>query len=152
MSLMQWKKPTTSLTSFPNDFNRIFEEMFTGWPFGGVNNLTNIEQQQFVPAIELIDGEKSYTLKAELPGLKSEEVELQVHDNVVTIKGERKTERKEEKENYVRSEISYGSFMRQVALPSDVDGDHAEARMDQGVLTLRLPKKTSSARKHIKIG
>jgi HSP20 family protein len=80
------------------------------------------------------------TVTAELPGVEKEDVQIMVHDNVLTLKGEKRSEKREDKDNWHSVERSYGSFARRVLLPSDVDGDRAEATMDKGVLTLKLPK------------
>lgn len=136
------------MANLETEFSRMLENFFgedLPMPtFGGTDG-------GWAPAIDVTDGEKAYTLRAELPGINPKEIQIDVHDNVVTLRGERREEKKEEKEHSVRREISYGSFTRQVALATDVDADAAEAKMDHGVLTLKLPKRASSPRKTIKV-
>lgn len=82
----------------------------------------------------------AYVVHAELPGLSKEEVDIELDRDVLTIKGERKTETKEEKEGYVRQERSYGSFFRKIRLPDDVDPEQEiEAGLDNGLLEIKIP-------------
>jgi HSP20 family protein len=81
-----------------------------------------------------------YVVKAELPGMKEEEVDVSVVGNRLTIKGEKKAETEVKEENYYRSERSYGSFFRSIDLPSDVDPDKIEANYEDGILEVEIPK------------
>ncbi|HEX9622380.1 MAG TPA: Hsp20/alpha crystallin family protein [Polyangiaceae bacterium] len=94
----------------------------------------------FNPAVDVLNTENAYVLKAELPGVNAEEVDIQVHDNVLTLRGERKFEDKSEAEGYHRVERRYGSFARSFTLPEGVDDDAIEAALENGVLTIRVPK------------
>ena len=93
-----------------------------------------------MPRVDVIEREKEYCIKAEMPGLSEKDVEVTVSDGRLTIRGEKKEERQEEKENYYLSERSYGSFQRSFQLPDTVDKDKIEATSKNGVLTIRLPK------------
>lgn len=93
-----------------------------------------------VPALELVEDEKAYKLTAELPGLKEDDVEISVGDGVLTISGEKKEESERKDKGFMLSERRYGSFQRQLALPTDVDPNGIKARFDKGVLTLTLAK------------
>jgi HSP20 family protein len=98
------------------------------------------------PAMDLVERDGEYELQAELPGLSAKDVEVTVSDGRLVIRGEKTAERKEERENLHLSERSYGSFQRAFRLPGGIDADRIEARFENGVLRLRLPK-TADARK-----
>ncbi|MFO0631509.1 MAG: Hsp20/alpha crystallin family protein [Nannocystaceae bacterium] len=144
MSLVPWRKQSAvaPMSSFQQEMNRLFDQFFD-WP-----NLP--ATGAWAPAVSVTDSPTAYTLKAELPGMNTEDVEIHVANNVVTIKGERKEEKKEQHEQVLRHEFVHGAFMRQIALPTDVDSDHAEATMDKGMLTLKLPKLASAKARVIK--
>jgi HSP20 family protein len=90
-------------------------------------------------------------VKAELPGVKPEEVDVSVVEDVLTIKGEHREEKEEKETSYLRRELSYGSFARSVRLPTSVDSNKAEAVFENGVLTLTLPKAEEVKPKQIKV-
>jgi HSP20 family protein len=106
----------------------------------------------FQPAVDVVESEKAYELTAELPGMKPEEVEVSVDSNVLTLKGERRYEHKDEKKGYTRIERRYGSFQRSFSLPETVNSEAIEAHMEEGVLKLRVPKMETKAPKKIAIG
>jgi HSP20 family protein len=95
----------------------------------------------FTPAVDIFEDKESISVRAELAGLKAEDVHVSVENDVLTLRGERKLEREEQKQGYRRIERAYGSFTRSFALPEIVDGEKIHAEMKDGVLTLRLPKK-----------
>lgn len=103
------------------------------------------------PKVDVIDRDHEVVVKAELPGVKKEDLDVTVGDNSITIRATTKQESKEEKENYYRSEISSGSFMRTVGLPSAVDADKAKAKFADGVLEMTLPKVEVAKRRNVKI-
>lgn len=146
MSLMPWRRNTvpSHVSSLQQEINRMFDDFFVpGSRFASEIAVT--------PAIDIKEDEKSVTVTAELPGVEGKDVHIAVHDNVLTIKGEKHSEKKDDKDNYHYVERSYGSFARRVMLPSEVDSDHAEASMDKGVLTLKLPKIKSAGAKSIPV-
>ncbi len=119
------------------DFGRIqrdFERSFAG---AGRSQA----KQAFSPAVDVIEGKDAIVVRAELPGLKREEVDISVDGNVLTLRGERKFENDEEGKRYHHVERSYGAFARYFQLPTTVDADKIEAKLTDGVLTLRIPKK-----------
>lgn len=95
--------------------------------------------------------EDRFIVKAEIPGINKEDVDIFVSDSVMTIKGEKKTEKEEKKEGYYYSERSYGSFMRSITLPSYVDTKKVEANYEDGVLEISLPKSAEVKPKKIAI-
>jgi HSP20 family protein len=92
------------------------------------------------PALDISETEKEIVAKAELPGIDPKDVAVTLRDNVLTIKGEKKFEGEEKKDNYHRIERSYGSFCRSVTLPSMVAEDNVKAKYDNGVLTITMAK------------
>lgn len=103
------------------------------------------------PAVDVSEDGKEVTVKAELPGLEAKDVELTLESGVLTIRGEKKFEGEEKKENYHRIERSYGSFVRAVPLPREVKSDKVKARFDRGVLTVTMPKAEKAETRNITI-
>jgi HSP20 family protein len=97
--------------------------------------------QTFAPAVDIFEDKESIQVRAELPGVKNEDVKVDVENNILTLRGERKLEQEDKRENYHRVERWYGAFTRQFMLPRTVDSDHIDAQLKDGVLTVRLPKK-----------
>jgi len=106
---------------------------------------------RWMPAVDLDESADAYTLTAELPGAKPEEVELEVRESTLTIRGEKRCEREEKKERGHWMERSYGAFVRSFTLPSDADVDRVEASFRDGVLTVRMPKSDVAKPKRIPI-
>jgi HSP20 family protein len=125
------------------DFDRLFEDFDRGWGLTPGRAETG-----WAPAVDIYEDEKSIVLSADLPEMNEKDIELKVEDNHLTIKGERKFENEEKRENYHRVEKRYGSFQRTFALPETVDADGIKAKYDKGVLKVTLPKveKPSTAR------
>jgi HSP20 family protein len=103
------------------------------------------------PAADIVETEKEYMIKAELPAVKKEDVEVTVHDGIITIKGERRIEKSEEQEKQHRIESFYGSFSRSFSLPADVDESGIGAESKDGILRVHLPKTTVEKPKAIDI-
>lgn len=108
-------------------------------------------ETHFAPACEIHDEEKMYTISLDIPGLRQEDIEIEVKDNHLHITGERKTEKKTEKNNVLRSERRYGKFSRVFSLPQNVNSDAIEASFENGVLEVALPKEEKSQSKKIQI-
>ena len=104
-----------------------------------------------MPKVDVIDRDNEVLVRAELPGVNKDDIEVLLADNTVTIKGSTKAEHKEEKGEYFHREISQGSFSRTVTLPCDVDSDHSTAKFSDSILELTLPKVEKSRKKNIKI-
>ncbi len=103
------------------------------------------------PKVDIIDRDDEVVLKAEVPGVKREDLDVSLTENTVTIKGSTRHEEKVEKGDYYRSEISRGSFARTVGLPANVDGERTKASFKDGVLELVMPKVTKATRRTIKV-
>jgi len=105
----------------------------------------------WTPAIELLEKEDKFIVKADLPGMKREDIDVSVADDTLTIKGERKAEHEVKEEEYYCSERCYGSFFRSIPLPTAVDREHIEATYDNGVLEVTLPKAAEVKPKKVEI-
>jgi HSP20 family protein len=103
------------------------------------------------PTVNISENEDGYVLKAELPGVSKEDIDIDLKDNTLTLKGEKKAEKKEEKENYIRVESSYGKFERSFYLSDDIDISKADANFKDGVLRIALKKKEEAKPKQIKV-
>jgi len=135
--------------SMRSDFDRLFEQMRAPW---GVD-LTSGLGADIAPSIEIQAKDDHIEVTAELPGVDEKDVELELHDDLLTLKGEKKTEReeKDEKSGRVFSERSYGSFARTVRLPYAPDADKVKASFDKGVLKITAPRPQELAPKSRKI-
>ena len=105
----------------------------------------------FVPRIDVVEREDEYLLTAELPGLEEKDFQLEVHGNVLTLSGEKRSGHEEERKGWRWSERSYGSFRRAVQLPVEVSSDKASASFRNGVLTVTLPKAEHARVRHIPV-
>jgi HSP20 family protein len=109
--------------------------------FHGLPTLSGLTKPSFSPSLQIVNNENEYLTSVELPGLEEKDVEISIdEDNVLTIKGEKKQEYKEEKNNYYVSEISYGAFRREIPLPQDIEKDNIEALFSKGILAIKIPK------------
>jgi len=125
--------------------------------FGRTSVATSGEKKEAIavaewsPLVDISEDDKEYVVKAELPEMKKEEIKISVHDDVLSITGERKYEKEEKGKKYHRVERSYGSFMRSFTLPEDADGSKVHAEYKDGVLTVRLPKSEKAKPKSIEV-
>ena len=106
---------------------------------------------EWLPSVDITEDEKEYLVKAELPGLKKEDIKVNVEDGVLTITGERKFEKEEKNKKYHRIERSYGNFTRTFTLPEAVKADKVAAEFKDGVLHVRLPKDETAKPKTIEV-
>jgi HSP20 family protein len=109
------------------------------------------EEIGFAPALEVGESEDEVFVKAQVPGMKREDIQVELSDGTLTIKGEAKEEKEEKKKSYYKREFSYGQFARRVALPSGVDTGKASAELKDGVLNIRLPKTEELKKKSVKL-
>jgi HSP20 family protein len=143
--LVRWE-PTREMTSLREAMDRLFEDSFIrpGWfapVWGGTEMLP----------VDVYETADQLVVKAAVPGVKPEEIEVTVTGDLLTIKGEFKAEEKVEKGNYLRQERRHGNFYRQVGLSASVDADKAKATFENGVLTLELPKVEAAKAKTVKV-
>jgi HSP20 family protein len=135
MALIRWE-PAREINSLQQEMNRLFNTFFDAPTTGG----TSSAGRRWVPAMDLVETDDHFVLRADLPGLSDGDIELSLEDNVLTVSGERKAEHEERREGYYRVERATGSFSRSLTLPDGVDGDAISARFDKGVLEVRIPK------------
>ncbi|MBW2067221.1 MAG: Hsp20/alpha crystallin family protein [Deltaproteobacteria bacterium] len=135
MDLVKWN-PWREMDTFRDRINRFFEEPFlpSVWfgeePFFG----------EWKPAVDIYDDDDKMVIKAELPGVDKKDIEVDLKDRVLTIKGERSQESETKEENYYRRERAYGKFQRSFTLPGDYDPDKVKAEYKDGVLHVEIPK------------
>jgi HSP20 family protein len=140
--------------SFRSEMDRLFDSFL-----GNAPSLTSLRQggffgaQVMTPTLDVKENEKEIVVKADLPGMDEKDINLTIHNGVLSLRGEKKSEHTDERDNYHVMERSHGSFQRSIRLPDTINEDKAEARFDKGVLTITLPKRpeTVSAQKKIEI-
>lgn len=138
---------TTPISAFQNEMNRLFDDFFG---MSGMPGLFDRPEPalrgafDFAPALDVKETEKSYVIVADVPGIDAKDVNVTVSDGYVTIKGEKKSDSKEEREGYFRQERSYGSFQRVIPMPETANLDKADAKVKDGVLTIEIPKKAEA--------
>ena len=106
----------------------------------------------FVPPVDVYEDEQNLVLKLEVPGVNEEDLDVQVENNTLTVKGERKFEKEEKEENFHRIERRYGTFLRTFRLPTTVDSEKVEAHYEKGILKIALAKRAEAKPKQIKVG
>ena len=127
------------------DFDRTLQSMWSD--NGGLEELVGNWQ----PSVDISETDDAIEVKADLPGIKPEDIDISVHDNRLTIKGERKEESESKDKEIHRVERRYGSFYRSILLPAGCDADQVSAESDNGVITIRLPKPAESKAKRISV-
>ncbi len=138
--------PFRELRSLQDDMNRLF-----------MSNLAQGDDREgfmsgaWSPSVDIFENEDKLFLEAELPGMNRDDIELSIENNVVTLKGERKFEKKAEGDNYHRVERSYGSFTRSFSLPHTVTSEGVNAEFNNGVLRVSLPKREETKARKIEI-
>jgi HSP20 family protein len=138
MALIRWE-PVRELNTIQNEMNRLFNTFFEAPASPGGGNGGNLSRR-WIPAMDLVETDDDFVLRADLPGLTENEVHIELEDNVLTISGERKAEHEERKEGYYRVERSSGTFSRSLTLPEGVDPAGVRAHFDRGVLEVRIAK------------
>jgi HSP20 family protein len=132
----------TPVMSFLNDFfspGFPFETTVAMNPFGAVREFAGTPIKTWTPAVDIQRSDGNFIVTAELPGLKKEEVKVEMVDNLLVIEGERKKENKEDHEGYHRYERSYGAFYRAIQLPVGVKMDEVKAELENGLLKISIP-------------
>ena len=139
--------PFSFMRRFSEEMDRLFED-FTAGP-GLTSGRGQLGRGLWMPQVETFEREGQLVIRADLPGLSKDDVNVEMTDDAITISGERHNENEENREGFYRSELSYGSFYRQIPLPEGVDADDAHATFNNGVLeiTLNAPQLQSRSRK-----
>jgi HSP20 family protein len=147
MALIRWE-PVAELNTIQNEMNRLFNTFFDQPAATGRPGTTS---RRWLPAMDLVETPDHYVLRADLPGLSDEDVNIQLEDNVLTISGERQTQHDQHEEGYYRIERAFGSFARSLTLPDGVDPDRVQAHFDRGVLEISIPKPEQKKPRQVQI-
>ena len=146
MAIVRWE-PLRELTTLQNEMNRLFGSAFDTPTPGNGGAL-----RRWMPAMDLVETADHFVLRADLPGMSEEDVNIEVEERVLTISGERKAEHTENKDGYHRVERAFGSFSRSLTLPEGVNAEAVAATFDRGVLEVRIPKPEQRKPRKISIG
>jgi HSP20 family protein len=150
MAIERWR-PRRGITPWRpfrelEEWERRFDDLF-GRPLWRLP----VEERGWMPAVDVFEKEDRFVVKAELPGMKEDDIDVSVVGDTLSIKGEKKTETEIKDEDYYRCERSYGSFYRSIPIPSNVDSDKIEASFEDGVLEVALPKSAKIKPKKIAV-
>ena len=138
-------EPFRELRGLHDEMNQLFSG------FGKGFDANEFARGAWAPSVDIFEDQEKLIVEAELPGMNREDFELLVENNVLTLKGERKFEKKDERDNYHRVERQYGSFVRQFTLPQTVTAEGATADFENGVLRVALPKREETKARKIEI-
>ena len=145
MSIVRYD-PFRDLRTLQEEVNRLFSTNLSR-SFGD----EGIGRGAWAPSVDIYENKDQIVLEAELPGMKQEEFDLSIENNVITLRGERKFEKTDETDNYHRVERSYGSFTRSFTLPQTVSAEGAIAEYNNGVLRVTLPKREETKARRIEV-
>ena len=138
MAIIRWD-PFREMTQVQNQFNRLVDQVWDG------------RQESWLPPVDVFDRKDAVVLKAELAGMDPDDIEIEVEDNVLTIKGERRFEEEVEDDGYYRVERRFGNFQRSLALPTGVKPGEIQAGYDGGILTVTVPKAEQEKPRRIEV-
>jgi HSP20 family protein len=147
------RRAASELSRPESDVDRMFED-FLGhrrWPFWPERWWPTAGMRITTPAVDLYEEKDDIVVKAELPGMERDNIEVNLSGKRLTIKGEKKQEQEVKKEGYYRSERSYGSFARSLELPREVQADKVKAAFKSGILEIRLPKTEEAKKRETKV-
>ena len=144
-NLIPWRG-VKDLDGLKREMDDIFERFFDWRPSLRLRDKTN-----WMPLVDVSETPKDILVKAEIPGMEKEDIDVSLEGKTLTIRGEKKTEEEEKDENVHRLERRYGSFLRTIELPADVDAAKVSATYNRGVLKLKLPKVKSQTAKKIEV-
>jgi len=145
MAITRWD-PFRDVLTLQNRLNTLFQDYGRG---AGENDY--VSTSAFVPPVDIYEDEHKIVLKLEVPGLRQEDLDIQIENNTLTVKGERKFEKEEKEENFHRIERRYGSFFRSFTVPNTVNSEAVKASYDAGVLRIELEKRAEAKPKQIKV-
>src|SRR5579863_6418938 len=146
MAIVRWE-PFRDVLNAQREFDRLFRGAFGPAAVGEEEAST----RTWAPPVDIFENGDNLVLKAELPGINPDDVEIRVEDNTLYLKGERKFDNEVKEQNYHRVERTYGTFTRTFSLPNSIDSEKVAAEYKDGVLTLTMPKKEEAKPKTIKI-
>lgn len=143
------------VTHFHREIDRVFDDFFRSFGFPSIDfgrGSAPIAQRDWLkPTLDVAASEKEYTITVELPGVDERDVQLELSDDTLVIKGEKKSGKEEKDKNYYRMERSYGSFQRVLSLPEDAEQQGIGASHKEGILTITIPRKAKAAAKSQRI-
>ena len=151
MAIVKWAPynrdwaPFQDLVTIQDRLNNLFEDTM------GYKDDKSLASTTWKPMVDIFEDEQAITIKAELPEIDEKDIQINLDNNMLTIKGERKLEKEEKKESYHRVERYYGSFQRSFELPTTADLDNIAASYDRGVLKIVLPKKENNKPRKVQI-
>lgn len=140
MALIKYNRPNTDL--FSKSFNDIVDEFF---------NDERYRRDSFIPSVDISEDEEQFMISASLPGMKKDDISIDLENGRLSISGERKMENEEKSKNYHRVESQYGSFSRSFYLPDTIDEDSVEATYENGMLNISIQKSKEKVKKQIEI-
>lgn len=143
MALVRWD-PVREVDTLQAEMNRVFDAFLGN---GGERSA-----RRWVPAMDLVETADHLVLRADLPGMSEEDVEIEVKDGVLTVSGERRADHEQQGEGYYRMERAVGRFSRALSLPEGVSADEVTAHFDHGVLEVRVPKPEETKPHRVRIG
>jgi len=147
MTIVRWE-PLREFSTLQNEMNRLFNTVFDApSPSNGGSTL-----RRWMPAMDLVETDDHFVLRADLPGLNEDDVKIEFEDGTLTVSGERKAEHESKNEGYYRVERAFGSFSRSLTLPQGIDPEAVTAGFDRGVLEVRIPKPEERKPRRIEIG
>ena len=144
MDLVPWRA-LGDLSPFRTDMDRLWNRFMGETSPGGAFTA------EWLPSVDISETQNDFVVKAELPGMDAEDVNVSISGDILTIKGEKNKEEEEKDEHYHYMERYYGSFQRSFQLPSGVQGDNVEASFEKGVLKVTLPKVAEAQKKEVKV-
>jgi HSP20 family protein len=144
--LVHWS-PLGEMSRFSQDLNRFFDDTFAAKPA----RRSDTVQSLWTPAVDVVEDADKIEIRADLPGVRQEDLDIQIQKEVLTLRGQRQVAAKAEGHRYARSERVFGAFVRSFALPPTVDGEKIGAELKDGVLTLTLPKRPEAQPRQIRV-
>ncbi|MFN2124101.1 MAG: Hsp20/alpha crystallin family protein [Candidatus Promineifilaceae bacterium] len=145
MNIMRYD-PWRSMEDLRQEMDRVFHPLLHR-----EDDTSHVVGGEWIPAVDIKDEENRYVIRADIPGVKPDDIEVSMENGVLTIRGERKFEETEEKENFKRIERSHGIFYRRFSLPDNTDADAIQATGKDGVLEVIIPKTTEKHTKRIEV-
>jgi HSP20 family protein len=146
MTIVRWE-PFREISSLQSEMNRLFDSVFDAPRRGGNGGA----MRRWMPAMDLVETEDQFVLRADLPGMSEDDITIEVEDGTLTVSGERKAEHEERNEGFYRLERASGTFSRSLTLPKGVDAEGVTASFDRGVLEVRVPKPEQRKPRRIEI-
>ena len=146
MALIRFE-PARELASLQSEMNQLFSTFF-----GDTTGPSNGQGRRWIPAMDLVETDEALVLRADLPGMKEDDVKIEIKDGVLTISGERRSESQEKGEGFHRVERAFGRFSRSLSLPDGVDAGKVQANFEDGVLEVKIPKPDETKPTRVEIG